>query len=424
MNSVSSSARRSSVSNYNEKGEIMITTSGPNSPKGKSNSPSQEVDPRLQKFKAMLEKDNVEMDDIKALCWNGIPREYRAEFWQLLLGYMPTVQERREKTLATKRSSYWDSVKQFWNLDTSDYEEVMYDQICKDVPRTSSDIPFFHYAETRTMLTRILYIWAMRHPASGYVQGINDLAAPFICTFLFSHLNSESLHAINDGYLIRGPEDIPLPAQISKIFKIYKDLADEVGEGEDQSSYNSSQGPVKKVEGFPGVHEKISDLLKNIEADTFWCLTNFLERIQDNYTPVQPGIQKMLYKLKHLTQKLDMPLHEHLEAEKLEYFQFGFRWMNCLLTRELPAKILTRLWDTYLSEGELFPSLHVYFCTAFLLHWSASIREKDFNTLMFYIQNLPTADWSESEVSLLLAQAYVWRNAYQDTKGHLNQIKS
>lgn len=31
---------------------------------------------------------------------------------------------------------------------------------------------------------RILYIWAIRHPASGYVQGINDLVTPFFVVFL------------------------------------------------------------------------------------------------------------------------------------------------------------------------------------------------------------------------------------------------
>lgn len=30
----------------------------------------------------------------------------------------------------------------------------------------------------------ILYIWAIRHPASGYVQGINDLVTPFFVVFL------------------------------------------------------------------------------------------------------------------------------------------------------------------------------------------------------------------------------------------------
>ena len=35
---------------------------------------------------------------------------------------------------------------------------------------------------------RILYIWAIRHPASGYVQGINDLVTPFFITFLSEHI--------------------------------------------------------------------------------------------------------------------------------------------------------------------------------------------------------------------------------------------
>jgi hypothetical protein len=34
------------------------------------------------------------------------------------------------------------------------------------------------------ILERILYTWAIRHPASGYVQGINDLVTPFFTVFL------------------------------------------------------------------------------------------------------------------------------------------------------------------------------------------------------------------------------------------------
>ena len=35
---------------------------------------------------------------------------------------------------------------------------------------------------------RILFIWSMRHPASGYVQGINDLVTPFFVVFLSYHI--------------------------------------------------------------------------------------------------------------------------------------------------------------------------------------------------------------------------------------------
>lgn len=41
-----------------------------------------------------------------------------------------------------------------------------------------------HISVLQEMFERILYIWAMRHPASGYVQGINDLVTPFFVVFL------------------------------------------------------------------------------------------------------------------------------------------------------------------------------------------------------------------------------------------------
>ena len=38
------------------------------------------------------------------------------------------------------------------------------------------------------MLIRILFVWALRHPASAYVQGINDICAPIILVFLSEYI--------------------------------------------------------------------------------------------------------------------------------------------------------------------------------------------------------------------------------------------
>ena len=45
-------------------------------------------------------------------------------------------------------------------------------------------VPLFQQTIVQEMFERILYIWAIRHPASGYVQGINDLVTPFFIVFL------------------------------------------------------------------------------------------------------------------------------------------------------------------------------------------------------------------------------------------------
>lgn len=44
----------------------------------------------------------------------------------------------------------------------------------------------------------------------------------------------------------------------------------------------------------------------------------------------------------------------HMEAEGIDFLQFAFRWVNCLLIREVPFAAALRLWDTYLAEGPRF----------------------------------------------------------------------
>jgi len=40
----------------------------------------------------------------------------------------------------------------------------------------------------QSMMIRILFTWAVRHPASAYVQGINDLCAPLLLVFLSEYI--------------------------------------------------------------------------------------------------------------------------------------------------------------------------------------------------------------------------------------------
>lgn len=68
---------------------------------------------------------------------------------------------------------------------------------------------------------------------------------------------------------------------------------------------------------------------------------------QDNYVIAQPGIQRMVSTLRELITRIDGPLARHLNEEGIEFIQFSFRWMNCLLMREFTVKNVIRMWDTY-----------------------------------------------------------------------------
>lgn len=316
---------------------------------------------RINRFKKVLQSSNVDVNELRKLAWSGIPEELRPMSWQLLLGYLPTNAERRVSTLARKRKEYLDGVSQVFskNLD-----QVMWHQISIDVPRTNPHIRLYGFDTTQRALERILYLWAIRHPASGYVQGINDLVTPFFQTFLSAYIDGD-------------PEDFD-PGKLPK------------------------------------------EVLDVVEADSFWCLSKLLDGIQDSYIHAQPGIQRQVAELRDLTQRIDAKLFKHLQDENIEFMQFSFRWMNCLLMREVSVKNTIRMWDTYMAEGsEGFSEFHVYVCAAFLVKWTAKIQEMDFQEIMMFLQALPTKNWDEKDIELLLSEAFMWQSLFKNAAAHL-----
>lgn len=330
-----------------------------------------DVESKLEKFSAILEADLLNLKALKELSWSGVPRKMRAVIWRLLSGYLPTSLERRNSVLERKRIDYQALVKQYFHVDARDEsQQDTFRQIHIDVPRMNPHVPLFQQKLVQEMFERILFIWAIRHPASGYVQGINDLVTPFFIVF----------------------------------------LQEQVGTEKDLETYRFEELPIEQ-----------RDI---IEADSFWCISKFLDCIQDNYIFAQLGIQEKVNQLKELIQRIDVTLHKHLQSHGVDYLQFSFRWMNNLLTRELPLYCTIRLWDTYLAESDGFAVFQLYVCAAFLLHWREQLlQENDFQGLMLLLQNLPTHNWLDSHISLLVAEAFRLKFTYADAPKHL-EVKS
>ncbi|XJO71427.1 hypothetical protein BDV3_000946 [Batrachochytrium dendrobatidis] len=320
---------------------------------------------RCNKFKAILEQPNVDLEQLRKLSWPGIPTEIRPTAWKLLMGYLPANSDRRDSTLIRKRKEYEEYVLQAYSRGTEGLDQGLSHQIHIDIQRTNAHMPLYQHPIIQEALERILYVWAIRHPASGYVQGINDLVTSFFQVFLQEVVSSDV-------------EKID-PAQISP------------------------------------------ETLTNVQADTFWCLTKLLDGIQDNYTHKQPGIQRQIFRLKELINRIDAPLHNHLAAQGIEFLQFSFRWMNCMLMREISLGNTIRMWDTYLAEGsDGFSDFHLYVCAAFLVKWSAQLRSLEFQDIMMHLQSPPTAAWTEKDIELLLSEAFMWKSLFHNSPNHLS----
>ena len=55
--------------------------------------------------------------------------------------------------------------------ERDDNEKKIFKLINDDVKRTLPEAELFKYANIQYIMIRILFIWNLRHPASGYVQG-------------------------------------------------------------------------------------------------------------------------------------------------------------------------------------------------------------------------------------------------------------
>ncbi|KAH8502329.1 hypothetical protein Peur_066252 [Populus x canadensis] len=321
---------------------------------------------RVMKFTKELSGSTVTLEKLRELAWSGVPPYMRPNIWRLLLGYASPNSDRREGVLRRKRLEYLDCVAQFYDIpdtERSDDEINMLRQISVDCPRTVPDVIFFQQEQVQKSLERILYTWAIRHPASGYVQGINDLATPFLVVFLSEHL----------------------------------------------------EGDIHKW----SISDLSPDKISNVEADCYWCLSKLLDGMQDHYTFAQPGIQRLVFKLKELVNRIDEPVSRHMEEQGLEFLQFAFRWFNCLLIREIPFNLVTRLWDTYLAEGDALPDFLVYIFASFLLTWSEELQKLDFQELVMFLQHLPTQNWTHQELEMVLSRAFMWHSMFNNSPSHL-----
>ncbi|KAJ6587185.1 rab-GTPase-TBC domain-containing protein [Mycena vulgaris] len=320
---------------------------------------------RRHKFVECLSSQDVNIAELRKLAWAGIPADLRPMAWQLLLGYLPLPTPLRASTLARKRGEYLSLVELAFARDREGLDQQIWHQIEIDVPRTRPGVRLWMHGSTQRALERILYVWAIRHPASGYVQGINDLATPFFQVFLSAYIDS------------------------------------------DPETFDPATLPTRALDA--------------VEADSFWCLSRLLDGIQDNYIFAQPGIQRSVRRMAELVARIDAPLSAHLDTQNVEFMQFAFRWMNCLLMREISVRNTIRMWDTYLAEGpDAFSQFHLYVCSAFLVKWSDKLRQMDFQGIIMFLQSLPTQDWGDHEIEMLLSEAFVLNSIWHNAQSHFS----
>ncbi|KAG8706594.1 GTPase-activating protein [Ceratobasidium sp. 395] len=361
-----SPSRRERISIVQDRPASTSSSSGTG---GLSRGRSVRTNRRHSQFVECLSKEDINMAELKKLAWSGVPPHLRPIVWPLLLGYIPLPSSTRLQTLQRKREEFRNMVKLTFARGREGLDQQIWHQIKIDVPRTRPGVR----------------LWM--EPGTHQVRFTVNV-----------NLRGGELIDGGGGGMIEFRKDIIRlgdPTSCERPTSVYAD----------PENYDPSNLP--------------EHILNAIEADSFWCLSRLLDGIQDNYISQQPGIHRSVKRMAELVKRIDAPLAAHLESQSVEFMQFAFRWMNCLLMREISVKNTIRMWDTYLAEGtDSFSQFHLYVCSAFLVKWSEKLKGMDFQGIIMFLQALPTQSWTDHEVELLLSEAFLLSSVWHNAQSH------
>jgi len=137
------------------------------------------------------------------------------------------------------------------------------------------------------------------------------------------------------------------------------------------------------------------DFKANAEADAFFCFTNVMSEIRDNFIKTLDksmiGIQGLILKLNTLLHEKDPELWENLESKAINPQFYSFRWLTLLLSQEFALPDVLRLWDSLFADQYRFEFL-LYACCAMLVLLRESLLDGTFADNLKQLQSYPIQD--------------------------------
>jgi len=136
---------------------------------------------------------------------------------------------------------------------------------------------------------------------------------------------------------------------------------------------------------------------KHAEADSFFCFTNLMSLIRDNFIRdldgTDKGIQSQLSLFSDLLLDIDKELWVYLDEKQLAPHYYCFRWITLLLSQEFDLPNLLRLWDSIFSiPDETRLEFVRYLCVGMLKNQRDKLMKSEFGDALHLLQNYPHCD--------------------------------
>ncbi|XP_069775238.1 TBC1 domain family member 13 [Narcine bancroftii] len=383
---------------------------------------------RIEEFRIALNETKISVIKLRELCFSGIPFEggLRSLCWKILLNYLPTEQAQWNASLKKQREIYAQFLKEMiiqpgiakanlgffredvtledhplnpnpdsrWNTYFKDNEVLL--QIDKDVRRLYPDMAFFQRPtdypcllimdpqnEFETLRRRVEQTTLKSQTVAHNRSGVTNVCSPRKTT------SANEYEVLPNGCEAHWEV-------VERILFIYAKLNPGIAYVQ---GMNEVVGPIY----YTFATDPNTEWKEHAEADTFFCFTNLMSEIRDNFIKSlddsQCGITYKMEKVYSTLKEKDMDLYLKLQEQNIKPQFFAFRWLTLLLSQEFLLPDVIRIWDSLFSDIDRFDFL-ILVCCAMLILIRDQLLAGDFTINMRLLQDYPISD-----VDLILKKA-------------------
>ena len=362
---------------------------------------------RVEVFDAALAEDVINDDNLRQLCFAGVPegKGRRALAWRLLLNFLPMKKGTWNDFLHQQRQLYAQLIDEMvlqpqsskkcedhplnpnpnsqWQSFFKDNDVLL--QIDKDVRRLCPDISFFSQATD----------FPNKKICSGQYERLHQRVQQ--TSLKSQNLERKGLGIAKLSLLKKKASENYAPLAkgqeahwevVQRILFLYAKL--NPGQSYVQGM-NEIIGPIYYV----FASDPNNEWKEHAEADCFFCFTNLMADIRDFFIKTldeaESGINGMMLRFMRKIKYIDSKVEARLVDQDIKPQYFSFRWLTLMLSQEFALPDVLRIWDSVLSDKTRSDFL-IDVCTAMVLLIREDILTNDFAENMKLLQNFPPMD--------------------------------
>lgn len=348
-----------------------------------------QIEERIALFRGELEKRSIDIDVVRALAFQGVPDDpddpgLRAKYWMVLLNYLPYDTKEWEASLTKSRETYalW---KEDLILDPTKFAHKEDDEESETPADTVRDVTH----DDHPLSTDDSSVWhAFFTDKNELIFEIKkDVRRTFPHLHFFNHGTTDEDSADSDHY-----------QAILQILFLYAKLNPGIAYVQ---GMNEILGPI-----YYTLASNPDDRFRDhVEADAFFCFTNLMAEIRDNFCKTldgsEHGVRGTMERLGAMLKEKDIKLWKVLDSQEINPQFYGFRWTTLLLSQEFVLPDVLRLWDSFFADPERFEFM-LYVCCAMILEVRDILLEGDFANNLKLLQNYSSTG---VDVGVLLERA-------------------